>query len=114
MSETETTKSITFTAGFNTKTIACSMGVIKMDVSDNVGNRATVSKKFNGSSANSSITYIDETTWTWSKEDPTFSPKVTILGTFGSTRFSGKTVKKTITFVLDNVTFTTERDSATQ
>lgn len=114
MSETETTKSITFTAGFNTKTRACSMGTIKMDVSDNVGNRATVSKKFNGSSANSSITYIDETTWTWSKEDPTFSPKVTILGTFGSTRFSGKTVKKTITFVLNNVTFTAERDSATQ
>ena len=53
MSETETTKSITFTAGFNTKTRACSTGVIKMDVSDNVGNRATVSKKFNGSSANS-------------------------------------------------------------
>lgn len=118
LAETSTQKSITFTAGFQTKTRKCSMKAITMQVSDGT-HKKSASKKWNGMSATASIKYIDTTTWTWDKTTDNQNITVNLLGTFGSTRFSGMKVQKTLGVVIPalgrpEVSFVAERDSNTQ
>lgn len=100
LKETATTKSITFTAGFQTKKRKCSTKAIKMEVTDSFGHKKSGSKKWNGSSATSSIRFVDSTTWTWNKTRANQNIKVNILGTFGSTRWSGLKAKATLSVII--------------
>lgn len=110
--EANTKKTFKFTAGFQTKTRACSMGEITLNVKANrtanegKGN-ITRKKEFKGTSATTSIKFIDETTWVWPPEDEGIV--ITLTGTFGSTRFSGKKVTLTLKMVGDKIDFTADR-----
>lgn len=115
--ETNTEKTVKFTAGFQTKTRACSMGEITANVKANrtptvEGNgNVSATKKFNGTAAASSIKFIDETTWIWTPENEGIT--ITLTGTFGSTRFSGKKVTATIKLVGDKIDFEADRTGET-
>ena len=116
ISESDAKKSITFTAGFQTKTRACSLGKINLNVKSNIkadDNKGdvTVSKEFKGTSATSSVRFIDSTKWTWSPEKQKI--EITLSGTFGNTMFSGKKVTATIKMVGDKMDFSAERTGET-
>lgn len=100
LKETATTKSITFTAGFQTKKRKCSTKAIKMEVLDSFGNKKSGSKKWNGSSATSSIRFVDSTTWTWKKTTANQNIRLNIIGTFGSTRWSGLKAVATLPIII--------------
>lgn len=118
LTETATGKSIKFSAGFQTKTRKCSMKAIKMEVSDSFGHKATGEKAWKGTSATSRIAYVSNKTFTWNKKDSVQNIKVTITGTFGKTRFSGKKVTGTLNVIIPalgkpSVSFVAERDDDT-
>lgn len=106
INETESKKTFKFTAGFNTKTRACSLGDIVMNVSSNKGDSVTAKKAFKGTSASTSIKYC-EGEWTW--DTSAEGIKITLKGSFSGTRFSGKTVSMTLGMVGDKMDFEAER-----
>lgn len=114
LKEANSKKTIVFTAGFQTKTRACSLGDISLRVKANIapdqeGNGDITKKKsFKGTSATSSITYIDEQTWVWTPKDQKIT--ITLTSDFLSTRFSGKKATLTLSMVGDKIDFSAERD----
>ena len=110
--ESTTKKTFVFTAGFQTKKEKCTMGVIKLNVKssktaqEGKGNISR-EKEFKGTSATSSITYIDETTWVWEPDEENI--EITLTADFKSTRFSGKKCTLTHKMVGDKIDFTTAR-----
>ena len=108
--ETAKEKSITFTAGFQSKVRAFSMGEIKMKVSDGTHTKTGTKSWTGGGSATKSITFVPTTTWTFKKKvDTSQKIGVTIHGSFGNTRFAQMAVFETLVF---NVAALDEPDTA--
>lgn len=116
LSETQTSKTITFTAGFQTKKRAYnSIEKLTLTVSDTLGHKKSNTKKFSGgTNANKSITYIGQTTWTYSKGTSDQTIVETLKSSFGKTIFSGKKANKTLSVLVvartkPQVSFVVER-----
>lgn len=108
ITEGNSKKIFRFTAGFNTKTRAASLGDISMKVTANRGGYSVSAKKpFKGTSASSSITYITSQEWSWKPAEEGIT--ITLEGTFAGTRFSGKKVSLTVKMVGDKIDFVAER-----
>jgi len=91
VSQSDHKKSITFTAGFETKkTKYVSSKKLTMEVRDSFGNKETCSKKFEGTTATSKIPFIKDKTITWDKKGTDQTVAVSVKPNFGSTVFSGK------------------------
>ena len=101
--ETEKTKGITFYAGFCTQKRKCSMGKIKLTVSDSFGNKKTGEKNWSGNNK-TNVAYIGTSSkplsFTWDKKATSQKVKLTIAGSFGTTRFSGKKTSRVIEFTI--------------
>ena len=89
--ETPNRKSITFSAGFETKWRKyVSIEKLKITVRDGFGKEYVASKKFAGTTATSKITYISNKTFTWDKKTEDVKFKVDVIADFGKTIFTGK------------------------
>lgn len=102
LKETDTTKSITFKAGYQTKNNAYnSKNKLTLTVSDTLGHKKTGTMQFTGgNTASKTITFIKETTWTYSKSTSDQDIKVSLAAAFGKTIFSGKKASTSVSVLV--------------
>ena len=96
LSETQVSKSITFTAGFQTKNRAYnSSQKLTLTVTDTNGQKKSGTMQFKGGSTkNKSITFIKSTTWKYDKKTSDQAIYLNLVSSFGKTIFSGKKANK--------------------
>ena len=98
-------KKLTFSAGFRTKTRNLSMGTIKLTATATNTNGAKLSAsksaKFSRKKSSPAQTYISNTVWTLPKQSENRTVTVNLVGTMGTTRFSGKKLNLTLKIDVD-------------
>ena len=102
LSETNTYKSITFTAGYQTKKRAYnSKNKLTLTVSDTLGHKKSGTMQFTGgSTASKTITFIKSTTWKYDKKTSDQTIKVSLVSAFGKTIFSGKKASTSVSLLV--------------
>jgi hypothetical protein len=118
LSETQVSKFITFTAGFQTKKRAYnSTQKLTLTVSDTLGHKKSNTAKFSGgSNKTKSVTYISKTTWKYDKGTSDKTITANLISGFGKTIFSGKKSNKALSILVSartkpQVSFVAERTS---
>ena len=98
-------KKLTFSAGFRTKTRKLSMGTIKLTATATNTNGAKLSAsksaKFSRKTSSPAQTYISNTVWTLPRLSGNKTVTVNLVGTMGTTRFSGKKLNLTLKIDVD-------------